>query len=189
MPPTRCTPPTTTEAGVLIGQYAKRGARRQARPKIATLDLLPGHPVGAQRHNGFLKGFGLRRPRRPSNELGKAGRGRVHGRQLSAIGRRDRRRWKTASRRIPTSTSSTRSTSPTAAGAFKALKRAGKEKDVVLVSVDGGCQGIKNVGAGVIAATAQQYPAEDGGAGRRCRRRVRQDGQEGQRLHGHRGAR
>ena len=26
------------------------------------------------------------------------------------------------------------------------------------MSVDGGCEGIKNVGAGVIAATSQQYP-------------------------------
>jgi len=47
---------------------------------------------------------------------------------------------------------------PAAAGAFNALKKAGKDKGVVIVSVDGGCQGIKDVGAGVIAATSQQYP-------------------------------
>jgi fructose transport system substrate-binding protein len=47
---------------------------------------------------------------------------------------------------------------PAAAGAYNALKKAGKEKNVVIVSVDGGCQGIKDVGAGVIAATSQQYP-------------------------------
>ncbi len=47
---------------------------------------------------------------------------------------------------------------PAAAGAFKALKAAKKEKDVTIVSVDGGCAGIKDVGAGVIAATSQQYP-------------------------------
>jgi ABC-type sugar transport system substrate-binding protein len=29
---------------------------------------------------------------------------------------------------------------------------------VIIVSVDGGCAGIKDVGAGVIAATSQQYP-------------------------------
>ena len=39
-----------------------------------------------------------------------------------------------------------------------ALKTAGKEKDVVIVSVDGGCAGIRDVGAGVISATSQQYP-------------------------------
>jgi len=47
---------------------------------------------------------------------------------------------------------------PAAAGAYNALKKAGKEKGVVIVSVDGGCAGIKDVGAGVIAATSQQYP-------------------------------
>ena len=47
---------------------------------------------------------------------------------------------------------------PAAAGAYKALKEAGKEKGVMIVSVDGGCDGVKNVAAGVIAATSQQYP-------------------------------
>jgi fructose transport system substrate-binding protein len=47
---------------------------------------------------------------------------------------------------------------PAAAGAHTALKRAGKDKDVVIVSVDGGCAGVRNVQSGVIAATSQQYP-------------------------------
>jgi fructose transport system substrate-binding protein len=47
---------------------------------------------------------------------------------------------------------------PAAAGAYTALKRAGKEKGVVIVSVDGGCAGIRNVKAGIIQATSQQYP-------------------------------
>ena len=46
---------------------------------------------------------------------------------------------------------------PAAAGAYQALKSAGK-KDVLIVSVDGGCAGVKNVQAGIIAATSQQYP-------------------------------
>jgi len=47
---------------------------------------------------------------------------------------------------------------PAAAGAYKALKAAGKEKSVMIVSVDGGCTGVKDVAAGKIAATSQQYP-------------------------------
>ena len=47
---------------------------------------------------------------------------------------------------------------PAAAGAFNALQKAGKEKSVMIVSVDGGCDGIKDVAAGKIAATSQQYP-------------------------------
>ena len=38
------------------------------------------------------------------------------------------------------------------------MKAAGKEKDVIIVSVDGGCEGVRSVGMGVIAATSQQYP-------------------------------
>jgi fructose transport system substrate-binding protein len=47
---------------------------------------------------------------------------------------------------------------PAAAGAYTALKAAGKEKDVLIVSIDGGCAGVANVKAGIIAATSQQYP-------------------------------
>ena len=47
---------------------------------------------------------------------------------------------------------------PAAAGAYEALKAVGKEKDVLIASVDGGCPGVKNVAAGIIGATSQQYP-------------------------------
>jgi fructose transport system substrate-binding protein len=49
---------------------------------------------------------------------------------------------------------------PAAAGAIEALKSAGKEKDVLVVSVDGGCAGVNNVKSGIIGATAQQYPVK-----------------------------
>ena len=47
---------------------------------------------------------------------------------------------------------------PAAAGAYEALKAIGRENDVLIVSVDGGCPGIQNVADGVIGATSQQYP-------------------------------
>ena len=48
---------------------------------------------------------------------------------------------------------------PAAAGAYAALKAAGKgDGSVLIVSVDGGCPGVKNVEAGVIGATAMQFP-------------------------------
>jgi len=49
---------------------------------------------------------------------------------------------------------------PAAFGAAQALKAAGiSDDDVILVSVDGGCDAVKNgVRPGVIDATAQQYP-------------------------------
>ena len=47
---------------------------------------------------------------------------------------------------------------PAAAGAYEALKSIGREGDVLIVSVDGGCPGIENIKDGVIGATSQQYP-------------------------------
>ena len=144
------------QAGVLIGQYAK--AALAGKPaKIATLDLFPGHPVGAQRHNGFLKGFGLAAPEAKSNELGKAPEVVC---MADCFG--DPAKGQTAMenclQKNPEINLVYTINEPAAAGAFTALKSAGKEKNVVIVSVDGGCEGVKNVGAGVIAATSQQYP-------------------------------
>jgi len=144
------------KAGVLIGQYAKTALGGKP-AKIATLDLFPGHPVGAQRHNGFLKGFGLAAPEAKSNELGKAAEVVC---MADSFG--DRAKGQTAMenclQKNPDINLVYTINEPAAAGAFTALKAAGKEKNVVIVSVDGGCEGVKNVGSGVIAATSQQYP-------------------------------
>jgi fructose transport system substrate-binding protein len=145
------------KAGVLIGQYAK--AALAGKPaKIATLDLFPGHPVGAQRHNGFLKGFGIANaPEAKSNELGRSPEVVC---MADSFG--DRAKGQTAMenclQKNPDINLVYTINEPAAAGAYTALKAAGKEKNVVIVSVDGGCEGVKNVGAGVIAATSQQYP-------------------------------
>ena len=144
------------QAGVLIGRYAR--AALGARPaRIATLDLLPGHPVGAQRHNGFLKGFGLPAPDAGSNTLG-----RPREVVCMADSHGDQTRGQTAMenclQKNPDLTVVYTINEPTAAGAHKALRAAGRAGQVVLVSVDGGCQGVRDVAAGAIAATAQQYP-------------------------------
>ena len=172
------------KAGVLIGQYAK--AAMGGKPaKIATLDLFPGHPVGAQRHNGFLKGFGLQSNDAKNNEL--AAPAEV---VCMADSFGDRAKGQTAMenclQKTPDINLVYTINEPAAAGAYNALKRAGKDKDVMIVSVDGGCEGIKDVGRGRDRRHLAAVPAEDGGDGRRGRHRVRQDRQEGQRLHRHR---
>jgi fructose transport system substrate-binding protein len=144
------------KAGVLIGQYAK--AAMAGKPaKIATLDLFPGHPVGAQRHNGFLKGYGLAAADAKSNELSKAPEVVC---MADSFG--DQAKGQTAMenclQKNPDINLVYTINEPAAAGAYQALKAAGKEKGVVIVSVDGGCTGVKNVKNGVIAATSQQYP-------------------------------
>jgi fructose transport system substrate-binding protein len=144
------------KAGVLIGQYAKAALGNRT-PRVVTLDLFPGHPVGAQRHNGFLKGFGLAAPDATSNQLGKDA---AVVCMADSFG--DQAKGQTAMENCLQRASDINVVyainEPAAAGAFNALKRAGKEKDVIVVAVDGGCQGVKDVGDGKIAATSQQYP-------------------------------
>ena len=144
------------KAGELIGQYAK--AAMAGKPvKIATLDLFPGHPVGAQRHNGFLSGFGLKAFDAKSNELSKTAEVVC---MADSFG--DQAKGQTAMenclQKNPDINLVYTINEPAAAGAYKALQAAGKEKNVIIVSVDGGCAGVKDVADGKIAATSQQYP-------------------------------
>ena len=144
------------KAGVLIGQYAK--AAMAGKPaKIATLDLFPGHPVGAQRHNGFMTGFGLKASDAKSNTLSTGAEivcmADTHGDQAKGQTAMENCLQKSPDINVVYTINE-----PAAAGAYQALKAAGREKAVVIVSVDGGCTGIKNVKSGVIAATSQQYP-------------------------------
>ncbi|NQX18203.1 substrate-binding domain-containing protein [Rathayibacter sp. VKM Ac-2857] len=67
---------------------------------------------------------------------------------------------------------------PAAYGAYQALQAAGKEKDVLLVSIDGGCAGVKNVAEGLIGATAQQYPVKMAQLGVEAIAQLAEDGTE-----------
>ena len=135
------------KAGVLIGRYA-RAALAGKPARIATLDLAPGITVGRLRHDGFLQGFGVTE-RDPSIVCSQDTRG-------------DQARGQTAMenclQKAPDINVVYTINEPVAAGAYQALKSAGKEKAAVIVSVDGGCAGVRNVKAGIIAATSQQYP-------------------------------
>ncbi|MET7337558.1 sugar ABC transporter substrate-binding protein [Nonomuraea sp. NPDC005650] len=142
------------KAGELIGQYAK--AAMAGKPaKIATLDLAPGITVGQLRHDGFLKGYGIAEGD-PSVVCSQDTRG-------------DQAKGQTAMenclQKAPDINLVYTINEPAALGAYTALKAKGREKDVLIVSVDGGCTGTKAVKSGEIAATSQQYPlkmAEDG---------------------------
>jgi fructose transport system substrate-binding protein len=135
------------KAGVLIGQYAK--AKMGGKPaKIATLDLAPGITVGVLRHDGFLEGFGV-----------KAGDPSI---VCSGDTLGDQAKGQTAMenclQKAPDINLVYTINEPAALGAYTALKAKGREKDVVVVSVDGGCTGVRGVESGQIAATSQQYP-------------------------------
>jgi len=138
-------------AGVLIGRYARAKAQEEGiEPRIAMLDLAPGITSGQLRHEGFLEGFGIaegdRRIVGSVNTEGDEAKGRAGMEQLL--------------RRDPDINIVYTVNEPAAFGAADALDAAGKsDGDVILVSVDGGCDAIKDgVRPGEIDATAQQYP-------------------------------
>ncbi|MDZ7812852.1 MAG: substrate-binding domain-containing protein [Ideonella sp.] len=144
------------KAGVLIGQYAKAALGNKP-AKIAMLDLFPGHPVGAQRHNGFMTGFGLKANDAKSNELSSTPE-TVCAADTDGNQAKGQTAMENCLQKDPTINVVYTINEPAAAGAYNALKKAGKEKGVIIVSVDGGCAGVADVGKGVIAATSQQYP-------------------------------
>ena len=151
------------KAGLLIGQYAK--AAYAGKPvKIAMLDLFPGHPVGIARHNGFLAGYGA-----PGISAKTVGPAKTADVVCMADSFGDQGKGQTAMenclQKNPDINLVYTINEPAAAGAYKALKALGKEKNVMIVSVDGGCAGVRDVKAGVIAATSQQYPLNMAGLG------------------------
>jgi fructose transport system substrate-binding protein len=135
-------------AGILIGKYA-RAATKGKQVTIAMLDEHAGSSVGALRHNGFLSGFGLKNNDKQIVCVGN-GQGQTAPSQTA---------MENCLQKNPNIDVVYTINEPSAAGAWNALKRAGKtQSGVTIVSVDGGCAGVRNVRAGVIDATSQQYP-------------------------------
>jgi fructose transport system substrate-binding protein len=144
------------KAGVLIGKYAKTlFAGKPA--KIAMLDLAPGITVGILRHNGFLSGFGVPGITAKTTSLASDNR-IVCSQDTQGDQAKGQTAMETCLQRDPEINLVYTINEPAAAGAYTAIKNAGKAGKVTVVSVDGGCTGVQNVGKGVIAATSQQYP-------------------------------
>jgi fructose transport system substrate-binding protein len=145
------------KAGELIGQWAAKAMAGKT-PVIATLDLAPGITVGAQRHNGFLQGMGLVSGlSATTTDLATAAEvvcaQDTHGDQTEGQTAMENCLSKNPNINLVYTINE-----PAAFGANTALTNAGKAKDVTVVSVDGGCQGVQGVKDGKIAATSQQYP-------------------------------
>lgn len=132
-------------AGRLIGEYAK-AAMKGKTAKIATLDLAPGVSVGVQRHDGFLKGFGA-----TDKDV-------VCAQDTGGDQAKGQTAMENCLQKSPGINLVYTINEPAALGAYTALKARGREKDVLIVSVDGGCTGTQAVKDGKIAATSQQYP-------------------------------
>ncbi len=152
------------KAGKLIGQWAEKTIAGKP-ATIALLDLFNDKVVSVDynRDQGFLTGMGIpvNDPKKNGDEAktgnytdgtytivcNEAGNGAADG------GRAAMERCLTKNPDINVVYTINE---PTAVGADAALKAAGKK--ATIVSIDGGCAGVKSVKDGIIGATAQQYP-------------------------------
>jgi fructose transport system substrate-binding protein len=148
------------KAGNLIGQWAKGTLGDKAKDaKIVFLDLATNQPtVDYLRDQGFMQGFGI--DVKDPNHYGDENDPRICTHEISQGDQeKGRTAMENALQKCPDVTVVYTINEPAAAGAYQALKGAGKDDgSVLVVSIDGGCPGVKNVQAGIIGATSQQYP-------------------------------
>lgn len=147
------------EAGRLIGAWAKaKMGDAAADAKIGFLNISENQPtVGVLRNQGFMTGFGI-----DTGDISKWGDEtdpRIVGHTVT-LGSEEggRNGMETLLSLDPDINLIYTINEPAAAGAFETLKAFGKENDVLVTSVDGGCPGVQNIAEGVIGATSQQYP-------------------------------
>jgi fructose transport system substrate-binding protein len=146
-------------AGELIGQWAAATLGDDAaNAKIAMLDLAVSQPsVGVLRDQGFLQGFGI--DLGDPNKWGDETDPRIVGNDITAGNEEGGRKAMENLLAVDPGINVVYTINePAAAGAYEALKSFGRENDVLIVSVDGGCPGVQNIADGVIGATSQQYP-------------------------------
>ena len=149
------------QAGLLIGQWAKATmGDKAAEAKIALLDLAISQPsVDVLRDQGFLQGFGV--DLGDPNKWGDESDARIVGNEVTSGNEEGGlKAMETLLAKDPEINVVYTINEPSAAGAYEALKAIGREKDVLIVSVDGGCPGVANVKDGIIGATSQQYPLQ-----------------------------
>jgi fructose transport system substrate-binding protein len=147
------------KAGELIGQWAKGTlGDKAASAKIATLDLAPNEPtVDYLRHNGFLTGFGIK-VKDPKHYAASDTPQIVGSDVTKGATEGGRQAMENILQKTDHIDLVYAINEPAAYGGYAALKAAGKEKGVLFVAVDGGCQGVKWVKDGILGATSQQYP-------------------------------
>lgn len=154
-------------AGNLIGSWAAAQLDGE-RAVIALLDVFDDRIVSVdyQRNNGFLEGMGID-VADPNLTGDEAPTGQYSGGEYEIVGNQatggaedgGRTAMENLLSRNPDINIVYTINEPAAFGAYQALEAAGREDDVLIVSVDGGCAGVGYVADGIIDATAQQYPS------------------------------
>lgn len=154
-------------AGNLIGSWAA-GQLDGERAVIGLLDVFDDRIVSVdyQRNQGFLQGMGID-VGDPNLNGDEAPTGQYSGGEYEIVGNQatggaedgGRTAMETLLSQNPDINVVYTINEPAAFGAYQAIEAAGREDDVIIVSVDGGCAGVGYVADGVIDATAQQYPS------------------------------
>jgi fructose transport system substrate-binding protein len=134
------------KAGILNGKWAKDAMGSQT-AKIALLEGTPGGEVNSDRMNGFLQGFGD-----PGRKLVVA----------DEITNGDQGKGQTAMENVlnahPDVNLVWTVNEPAALGAATAIKARGLTGKIKVVSMDGGCRGVKGVQDGLIDSDVMQFP-------------------------------
>ena len=157
-------------AGQLIGQWAA-GQLAGKKATIAMLDLFNDQVVSVDtgRDQGFLNGMGIVKAEDKTGNGKEPATGKYSGGDYEVVcheptkGAVDggKSAMETCLAKNPNINVVYTINEPAAQGAEDALKAAGKDAGVLIVSVDGGCKpGLELVASGVIGATAQQYPGK-----------------------------
>jgi fructose transport system substrate-binding protein len=154
-------------AGQLVGRYAAAKLRGR-NAVIAMLDLYNDQVVSVDvnRDHGFLEGMGID-PGSRSQNAKEAKSGRYSGGDYTIAchqptqgavdgGRTAMEQCLSANPNINVVYTINE---PAGRGAFAALTAAGKQRSVMIVTIDGSCEGVGNVRSGMFAADGAQYPA------------------------------
>jgi fructose transport system substrate-binding protein len=155
-------------AGQLIGQWAA-GTLNGEKATIAMLDLFNDQVVSVDyyRDQGFLNGMGIVDEVDTTGNGNEPSTGSYSGGEYEVVcheptnGAVDggKSAMETCLALNPDVNVVYTINEPAAQGAYDALTAAGAADDVIIVSVDGGCEpGLRLVSEGVIGATSQQYP-------------------------------
>ena len=148
-------------AGKIDGASESEVAAIETRDaRVALLALNASQPsVDVLRDQGFMLGFGI--DPKDQSRIGDETDPRIVGHDVTNGNEEGgRAAMENLLQKDPTINVVHTINEPAAAGAYEALKAVGREKDVLIVSIDGGCPGVHNVADGVIGATSQQYPLQ-----------------------------
>jgi len=156
------------KAGQLIGEWAA-GTLDGEKATIAMLDLFNDQVVSVDynRDQGFLNGMGIDTAD-PKVNGDEEATGQYSGGEYEIVcneptggnGEGGKTGMENCLAQNPDINVVYSINEPSGAGAYGALEAAGKEDQAIIVSVDGGCEGVRQVEQGILDATAQQYPLD-----------------------------